>query len=457
MGGPRTGALLILAAVLATACTERQGDEPTAPDGTTRVQFAPPSGSCNFTTVSDLTKTEFGPSSAQAKQASDMKTAGAGTAQATSIGFQILSAIGDKYDGSQSTSNASALTVALLRCMNIGGAAVPAAADFDQALGPNGAYGVATGTSVGPIASHDGDWQLEPPGGATAQWGTILPTGVNAILAYGSPVNIQNFSKDDPLSNIFDWKTLPTVTFNEPGVLISQCEAPSSYLQHNTGTSAEVLGFLTSTCFDPLGFRTEPAAKTWGDRLFRFLAPQPAYAALGVSTGTTGSKRTLSPFQVIGPDSVELKDTLFTWKKSGNTVGVVLKNTQTPTYQIKSQGGTRWLQDFVLIWLEAIGNSGTNVEMCDNWAYTNADGIAWFPNTRFNKSGGYTIVAKTTGTSSKPDVTDQTIPTVPPGRSLLSPLVNVKNGAVGGCTTFHQGNDPANFPTTANGFRPVSP
>jgi hypothetical protein len=443
MGGPRFGALVVLAA-LASACGERQSDSPTAPD------LARSGGSCNFSTVSSLTKTEFGANSTESGLATSMKNAGAGTAQATSLGFQILGSIGNKYDGSQSTSNASALTVALLGCMDIGGADVPAATVFDQALGAHGAYGAVTRNAVGPVASHDGAWQLEPPGGATAQWGTILPTGVNAILAYGMPVSIQNFSNDDPLSNIFDWNTLPGVTFVAPGVLISQCTAPSSYLQHNTGTSAEVLGFLTSTCFNSSALLTEPAAKTWGDRLLRLLGPAPAYAALTVTTGTTGSKRTLSPFQVIGPDSVELKDTLFSWKKSGNTVSLALKNVQTPIYQIKSQGGTRWLQDFVLIWFEAFGNNGAKVDMCNN------DGMAWFPNGYFNKSGGYTVIAKTTGTSSKPDVTNQDIPTVPPGRSLLSPLINVKNGVLSQCKTFHQGDDPAQFSADSNGFRPVS-
>ena len=450
MGGPRAGVLFLLAALFTSACGERQNDSPTGPD------LARSGGSCVFSTVTSLTKTEFGANSTEAGLATSMKNAGAGTAQATTFGFQILASIGNKYDGSQSTSNASALTVALLGCMDIGGAGVPLATVFDQALGANGAFGVVTRNTVGPVVSHDGAWQLEPPGGATAQWGSILPAGVNAILAYGMPVSIANFSKDTSLSNIFDWNTLAKVTFDPPGVLVSQCTAPSSYLQHNTGDTAEVLGFLTSTCFNPSALLTEPAAKTWGDQLLRLLGPAPAYAALSVTTGTTGSKRTLSPFQVIGPDSVQLKDTLFSWKKSGNTVSLAFKNVQTPTYQIKSQGGTRWLQDYVLIWLEAFGNNGVNVNMCNNWAYTNADGIAWFPNGYFNKSGGYTVVAKTTGTSSKPTVTGQNIPGVPPGRSLLSPLINVKNATLRQCKTFHQGDNPAQFSADSNGFRQAS-
>jgi len=269
------------------------------------------------------------------------------------------------------------------------------------------------------------------------------------------PVTNDSFTTDDPLSGIFDWSTLPQVTFAAPGVVVGQCTVQSQYLQHNpAGPTAEVLGFVAPSCFTEVALRKRAPASL-GERLVRLFSPTPAYATLLTTTGSGGGRRTLSPFQVIGPDSVELAAT-FAWKKSGNTVGVPLSQVQTPTYQIKSQGGTKWLQDFVLIWIEAQGNNGVNVDMCNNWAYTNADGIAWFPNGFFNKSGGYTIVAKTTGTSSKPDVTDQSIPTVPPGRSLLSPLVNVKNGTLTACKSFHEGDDPAQFSPDVNGFRPVS-
>ena len=447
MGGPRLAVTVVLAALISSACGERQSDSPTAPD------LARSGGGCNFTTVSSLTKDEFGANSTESGLATNMKNAGAGTAQATSLGFQILAAIADKYDGTQtSTTNASALTVALLGCMDLGGASVPAASVFDLPLGAHGAYGVVTAGDVGPVTSHDGQWLLEPPG--TAQWGAIFPAGVSALLVYGNPVTIQNFSNDDQLSTIFDWKTLPTVTFAEPGVVIGNCSAPSQYLQHNAvGSGAEVLGFIRPSCFNPTALLTEPTPANWGDRLFRFLAPAPAYAALTVTTGSAGSKRTLSPYQVIGPDSVELS-AQFTWKKSGNTVGLTFENVQIPTYQIKSQGGTNWLQDYVLIFLEAIGNQGAKVDMCNNYAYTNANGIAQFPKGYFNKSGGYTVVARTTGTVSKPGVTGTDIPSVPPGRSVPSPLVNVKNGNPGTCFSFHEGDTFPEAPGP-NGFAPV--
>ncbi len=81
----------------------------------------------------------------------------------------------------------------------------------------------------------------------------------------------------------------------------------------------------------------------------------------------------------------------------------------------------------MLVWLEAIGNQGVKVDICNNWAWTNADGVAQFPTAYLNKAGGYTIIARTTGTSS----VNGDIPLVPAGQSVLSPLVNVKNGNPG--------------------------
>ena len=102
-----------------------------------------------------------------------------------------------------------------------------------------------------------------------------------------------------------------------------------------------------------------------------------------------------------------------------------------------------------------MGNNGVNVDMCNNWAYTNTDGVAWFPAGYANKAGGYTIIAKTTGTSSKPDATQKDLPIIPAGQSVLSPLVNVKNGNPGTCTTFHLGDQIP--PVGPNGFKPVAP
>jgi len=168
MGGPRVSALLVLTAFLATACGERQGDAPTAPEVSLSQQAPAPPNSCSLNTVVSLTKTEFGNQSTEATQATNMKNAGAQTDNGTFYGYQILASIGTKYETAQSsTANASALAVALLQCMKLNGATVPTAATVGLALGSTGAFEVRglSSTDAATVASHDGAWVLEPPAG----------------------------------------------------------------------------------------------------------------------------------------------------------------------------------------------------------------------------------------------------------------------------------------------------
>jgi hypothetical protein len=428
MGCARAGTLLVVTAFLATACGERQNDSPTAPE------LAGQPSACDFngtTGVKNLTKNEFGSNSPQATLANNMSNAGAGTALATSYGYQILDAIGNKYDSPQtSTSNASALTVALLKCMNIGGATVPAASVFNVALGATGAFGVRFSGDADAVISHDDAWLLVPPSPQT--WGQV--SGTSALLAYGVPATNNSFTNDTPLTGIFDWNTLPVVTaFADPGIIIGNCQA-TGYLQHNpVSQGAEILAYL-GDCSTVTAQGTERAPRTFAERLFRAFSPTPAYATL-ITGGTLGSGKHLSPFQVENIVNVNLVPVNFTWRKSGNVVGTAFN--PTPVYRILSGGNTLFHQPDVLVWLEATNNSGVNVDVCNNWAWTNADGVAQFPAAYLNKAGGYTMIARTDGTNTNSD-----IPSVPEGRSALSPLINVKNGNPGPtCDSFHKG-DP---------------
>jgi hypothetical protein len=431
MGGRSLAPFLLAAAALVGACSEGANDVPTAPE------FAPKPASCNFTTISSLVKTEFGASSTESGLATDMKNAGAGTSLATSLGYQILASIGNTYDGSQtSTSNASALTVALLKCMDISGAAVPDTSVFKKALALTGAFGVRplVADDNNPVTSHDGAWLLEPPANET--WQSMLPAGTSSILVYGVPVTNGSFTNDVPKSGVFDWTTLPQVTFNDPGIVAGECKHDSQYLQHNpAGPTAEVLGFVAPSCFVPDVVLREREPRTFAERVFRLLAPAPAYATLLTTTGSGGSKRTLSPFQVIDPVNVVL-DPGFNWSKSGNKVNVPFS--PTPNYQIRSDAETPFLQEKVLIWLTAANNSGVDVKVCNNWAYTGKDGIARFTMAFLNKAGGYTVTTRSAGAVDN-SVAGVTLPTVPASDPLLSPLFNVKNNVANppsSCETF---------------------
>ena len=290
MGGRSLAPFLLAAAVLVGACSESANDVPTAP------QFAakPPPPSCSFTTVSSLVKNEFGASSTESGLATDMKNAGAQTAQATSLGYQILASIGGKYDGSQtSTSNAAQLTVALLRCMSIGTTTVPDTAVFKSALA--GAEPSASGPSwprtSRPWLSHDDGWLLEASGNrvvAGCASGRHSGSGARVRRSVGAG----GFTNDVAKSGVFEWSTIPEpLTFNEPGVVIGECQADPRYLQHNSAaTTPEVLGFISPDCLtiSGLGARAEdlrrarfPAACS-GPGICRDYSRPPAAAAPSV-------------------------------------------------------------------------------------------------------------------------------------------------------------------------------
>lgn len=431
MGGRSFAPFLLVAAVLVGACSEGANDVPTAPE------FVPQPASCNFTTISSLVRNEFGASSTEAGLATDMKNAGAQTALATSIGYQILASIGNKYDASQgSTSNASALTVALLKCMTVGGTQVPSTV-FDDALGAHGAFGVVAllAADKHAVLSHDDGWLLKPPG--TQSWQDLLPTGTpGPVLVYGVPLGAGGFTNDVPKSGVFDWSTVPgPITFDEPGVLIGECQAQPRYLQHNSAaTTPEVLGFVSPDCLTTIGLgKREP--RTFAERIFRLLAPTPAYATLLTTTGSGGSKRTLSPFQVIDPVKVVLAP-FGNWTWGNNKVNVPIN--PTPAYDIQSAAGTRFRQEKVLIFLTATSNQGVDALVCNNWAYTDKDGVARFPTSFLNKAGGYTVTTRTAGAVDNSQA-NITLPTVLAADPLISPLFNVKNNQANpptSCETF---------------------
>jgi hypothetical protein len=432
MGG-RSLALPLLAAALAvSACSDRQNDAPTSPEFAAR-------GSCSLSNVSQLVKNEFGNNSPEAGFATDMKSAGAQTDQATFDGYQILASIGTKYQPgtATSTSNAAAVGVALFPCIKLGTSpTLPSATDLEQALGANGAFavrGLANPDATG-VVSHDGEWVLEPPSGGS--WQSLLGDGLGvstdpriqyAFLAFGLPKGTPDFTHDEPVSGIFDWSTLPAATFTGDGVVVGECTHPSNYLQHNPANQgAEVLGFLKPSCYQVIASIREAEPRTFADRILRFFGPAPAFAALATTTttGSGGSKKTLSPFQLIFPNNVVLVPH-FSWSKSGNKVNVPFS--PPPNYTIQSSGGTPFLQEKVLIWLEATNNQGTKVLVCNNYAYTNKNGVAAFTSAFLNKAGGYTITTRSAGASANNVAGD--LPTVPPSDPLNSPLINVKNNS----------------------------
>jgi hypothetical protein len=475
----RYSAVMVMAAAALAACGEQQNDLPTSPE------FKVVKPVCDFTLVSQLTKNEFGNNSTEAGYAGAMKFAGASTDGATYNGYLILQSVGNKFDGqdvnnSLSTTNASALAVALLACMNTGGATIPAASVFNSSLQYTGALGVrGLGTTADhdPLPSHDGAWQLEPPGhfdannvfqyDASWQDITTLKTSTipvadltfgdirlaDAILIYGSPTSATGFSDDAQISTVFDWSTIPAAEFGDGGVLIGECKSGANFLQHypKSNPGVEVLGFVQPSCYNPLAFGRDSEPRSFAERVFRLFSPAPAYATAVATTGTGTTKSTLSPYEVIGPTQTVLVPG-FSWKTGPNS-GYKVNSYFSPlvNYQLTTFKGTTFKQSYILVWLEATNNQGATVAICNNWAYTNSDGYVSFSKAYLNKAGGYTITTRTAGafTITPAGFTEPiVIPTVPPSAAQVSPLVTVKNSTStppDACQSF------TNYTVDANG------
>ena len=460
MGG-RVSVLLVATSVALAACGEKDSVTPTSPE------FAP-ARTCDFTKVSQYTRNEFGSSSAEAGYAAAMKNAGAGTDGATYNGYLILQSIGTKFDAqdesnSLSTANAGLLVPALQPCMNTGGAAVPSSAVVEASLQFKGAFGVRglVPADKEPLRSHNGaaGWLLEPPGHLATppntgwvydkSWqeittlkqtdGTTTPPNLvftdsrlaDAMLVYAQATVDPNFTSDTPLSDRIDWSTSPAAVF-DPGVVVGECGGASAYMQHfpKSDTRVEVVGFVKPSCFQgEVTLSPEAAPRTFAERVLRFFSPPPVHAAAVLSTGTGTQRNNLSPYEVVGPDFTVLAPG-FDWtvKKPYYTVNSYFR--PIVNYQVKTEALTKFKQQYILVWLEATNNSGSKVLICNNYAYTNADGMVQLPFAYLNKPGGYFITTKIGGAFSLTTQNGVTVvvPTVPPPLvPLTSPSLNVKN------------------------------
>jgi len=490
--------LLLVGAVGASvaACGDQREQPPTAPDLATA---ATASTACSFNTIKKQVRDEF-TVTADANAVLSLVQAMSGyypgsPAQATYVGFRILDQIATKGVTEGTPQAGSTLTKSVLACMSVG---VPASTldtlDFTAALSDSGAYSVRgwTGSAASFIAPDarvvtsrpDAKWVLEVPDCAddacsTSQYSwTAFPigaptrTGITTLasqaslsdtvkglfLAYGQPGSGATFAScqgsvcDTLIVGIFDWKTIPTATF-DPGVIVGECDT-KGFLQHNpAGPKAEILGYVSPFCPGHFVATRESAPRSLAEWAWRLLTPRPAYAAMALSGGAGSKSSNLSPWGVINPVSVNLT---FGQKipKSGDSVGQRLTDTKGQPLQVAalSIGGTA-IKGVAFAWIEAINNSGSFVQVCNNWAYTSAEGIAKFPNAYLNKAGGYTLIFKTLGVNFSVQSPPGT-PQISAGTAPTSNLFNVKNGTVAndnGCSTGAP--DPATGdPTPINSF-----
>jgi hypothetical protein len=447
MGVRHTASLALLAAAVA-ACSDQQPSNQTPTEPRFAAAAKPASG-CDFNAVQQAVNAEFTGQTdvAVSKLVTDMKNyQGAGdVSNATFVGYQVLDSLANSGRKQGTPAAGSTLAIALLKCMQIGGATIPAS--FTGPLGDTtGAFGVRglTATDDEGLLSHDGIWEIVPQAGQT--WRAITTTGAavvdsvaHTILVYGdvSSLTQTQFTNDTPLSSVYDWATIPIATFS-PGVVVGECSGDLGYIQHNPASSGgEVLGFVPLSCTGSTALLMESTPRTLAERIGRLLSPEPAYAAL-LLAGSGGTKSSLSPFGKINPGAVNLVY-LSTPNKSGQTINAAFNPIVSAV--IKSDGGTQFKQGEVFAWLEATSNNGSFVQVCNNWAFSDATGAFSFPLAYVNKAGGYTVTVKTVGTDvSNGGSSAGGTPPLGPGQQPTSPLFNVKNAS----TTSGTGCDKPN-------------
>jgi hypothetical protein len=461
---------LLVAGIAIAACNDSQPGTPTSPD------FRPTSTSgCSYSQIKKDVDAEWPNSAGADTKATNsyvsalvttMQQNAADSNIATATGFQILDTLANQTAKKQAGTTPAAgsqLALDLLQCMDVPTATIPTS--FVPALSEAGAFAV-RGRGPGdkhPVVSHDGAWNIQPVMDVLADtqyaWVGIEDTASSGsrfakqltkevkarFLVFGSPQNPAGFTSDVQLnlppagasySTVFNWGTAPKEVFLTPttppgpGLLISQCAAgalagsyQSGFIQHHTaGSSPEVLGFADPVCDVPTNVSLA-APRSLAQRLWRIFSPEPAYAlVLGGGSGSKGSN--LSPWGVIDPGVVNLTFGQ-TPDKNRNTVGVSLFDKDSLPLHVGafSEGGTPL--GTIFTWIEATNNQGTNVLVCNNWAYTDATGVATFRNAYLNKAGGYILTFKTVGAKTTTGVNDLTVAA---GTEPSSALFNVKNG-----------------------------
>ena len=370
-------------------CSDR-GSSPTGP------QLGPPALAtvgCNVSGARSLANQLFPTGVKQIAQDSlqAIQNAGAGTVTATNAGFGILALV-STY-GPNSPQIGSNLANAILPCMNVGSSPT----DFTAALGPTGAFAVrgSSLTDAAAAVSHDGAWGMQPPLNST--WNGITVPANTRLLAYGAPITAPGFTNEQQVGTIFDWFTIPTLTFS-PGVVVGTCivdNGPQYLIQHNA--LGEIVPSAT-TSFCPVGAASLRGVEGWGptaiaQRVFDFFSPRPLLATALGTRPPGGSIGSLSPNVAVNPGQITLD---FPKQVSdGKTNQQIKFKDGTPvSVTVEPAGGTNL--DGAVVELTAVANLGSPVIPTGNTAITN-DGVATFPNLSLNKAGGYRFVATITG------------------------------------------------------------
>ena len=380
----------------------------------TSPEFAPSTAGCDLSTARGLVKSIF-PSSVRQTATGLLqiiRDAGPGTAASTEAGFDLLALVATH--GPSSPQTGSAFANAIIPCQNVGDVTLPI--DFAPALGPNGAFEVRGGSGDKTAAvSHDIMWGLEPPLNTSASpavrlaWNDITtaassPVTTRRFLAYGMPVSIAGFTRETLVGSIFEWETIPTLSFT-PGVVVGTCITDGSgteyLIQHHAALDGGEIVPGATPSFCPAGLSNLRENAGWSlsavaDRLVDLFRPEPLLASALGTRPPGGSIGNLSPSAAINPGQITL---LFGGTVADGKTGVPLTFTGpgSPPVSVSVRPGSGLTpMDGVHVRLIATTNLGATVVATGNTA-TTQDGVAIFPDLKINKAGGYRLIATLDG------------------------------------------------------------
>ena len=396
--GRRVAPVLIFA--LLAACGEAKS--PLNPTSATKTltpmadRNAPPTNTCQFSSLTSLVNKYFSSSEALVVKAmvGNMQKARAGTTAAQSIGFDILVHVASNVTaGNADVTDGGALVNGLIACMYTSAADQPLTfpEDFSVALDPaqHGAFEIRGGPndSTGPVVNRPVTAPFSGVKPVTGGWTDLLAgnPAPNRILLYGRPGST---------STSYDWKVVPRSTVfagagAEVGLCLDVSTNPKSLMhEENVG----LLPFEDAAFLDPVSCSPSLAAvvkpgflKQLASAVGSVFIPKSLYANPGGLAGSTSGIH--SEFGPLAIDSGA--PMAFVVQPSNVKVNQVIK----PAVQVLvTDAKTGDPIPNVAVTVVAFNNNGTPAQLNGTLTQiTNGAGIATFGDLSQVKPGGYLL------------------------------------------------------------------
>ena len=352
--------------------------------------------SCEFNTMKNHVNDYFAVADRSGVQAivTLMKSqyGSAGSAEATSSGFDLLARIAGAHNGTGlapvgTPAAGSALANDVIACMKTISPLPTAPTDFSVALGPTGAFEVRGGATDGDAVMRTADLKSAigaPTGGSFAGWAG------ERLLFYAVPTADNNFLTEPKVGVTgYSWNTIPVRHAFNGLARVAMCinkDAKDRVQEITSGVQRvlEVTDFTglvtcsTTTGMAPTGVfgRVLQVAR-------KLVMPSEAYAA-ALGGGTGGLLGGLSDLGVVTVSAVSL-----TISKVPD--GVTTAPLAEFTVVARAPSGSTVAG--VDVTINVIGNNGSYTVIGDPTARTDFNGIAHFTNVRIDKPGGYTVQA----------------------------------------------------------------